>query len=149
MKEIILAKCGEIVLKGLNRRHFESMLLRQVRGAVKPFGQFTVDLRQSTVYVEPETEETTEEVTEETTEETTESTTESTEATEETTEQTDSAEEETQETEQRKTLPTMAKEEKETVKPDKNDLTYGYVSWTCVVAGVLVLAIVLISTKRK
>lgn len=99
--------------------------------------------------VEPETEETTEEVTEETTEETTESTTESTEATEETTEQTDSAEEETQETEQRKTLPTMAKEEKETVKPDKNDLTYGYVSWTCVVAGVLVLAIVLISTKRK
>ena len=56
MKEIILAKCGEIVLKGLNRRHFESMLLRQVRGAVKPFGQFTVDLRQSTVYVEPETE---------------------------------------------------------------------------------------------
>ena len=69
--------------------------------------------------------------------------------TEETTEQTDSAEEETQETEQRKTLPTMAKEEKETVKPDKNDLTYGYVSWTCVVAGVLVLAIVLISTKRK
>ena len=43
----------------------------------------------------------------------------------------------------------MAKEEKETVKPDKNDLTYGYVSWTCVVAGVLVLAIVLISTKRK
>ena len=99
--------------------------------------------------VEPETEETTEEVTEETTEETTESTTESTEATQETTEQTDSAEEETQETEQRKTLPTMAKEEKETVKPDKNDLTYGYVSWTCVVAGVLVLAIVLISTKRK
>ena len=99
--------------------------------------------------VEPETEETTEEVTEETTEETTESTTESTEATEKTTEQTDSAEEETQETEQRKTLPTMAKEEKETVKPDKNDLTYGYVSWTCVVAGVLVLAIVLISTKRK
>ncbi len=53
MKEIILAKCGEIVLKGLNRRRFESMLLRQVRGAVKPFGQFSVDLRQSTVYVEP------------------------------------------------------------------------------------------------
>ena len=106
-------------------------------------------LEETDPLVEPETEETTEEVTEETTEETTESTTESTEATEETTEQTDSAEEETQETEQRKTLPTMAKEEKETVKPDKNDLTYGYVSWTCVVAGVLVLAIVLISTKRK
>lgn len=99
--------------------------------------------------VEPETEETTEEVTEETTEETTESTTESTEATEETTEDAEPAEEETEETTQRKTLPTIAKEEKETVKPDDDSLTYGYVSWTCVVAGVLVLAIVLISTKRK
>ena len=53
MKEIILAKCGEIVLKGLNRRRFESILLRQVRGAVKPFGAFAIDLRQSTVYIEP------------------------------------------------------------------------------------------------
>lgn len=53
MKEIILAKCGEIVLKGLNRRHFESMLLRQVRGAVRPFGEFDIRLMQSTVYIEP------------------------------------------------------------------------------------------------
>lgn len=54
MKEIILAKCGEIVLKGLNRRRFESMLLRQVRGAVKPFGPFDINLMQSTVYIEPQ-----------------------------------------------------------------------------------------------
>lgn len=53
MKEIILAKCGEIVLKGLNRRHFESMLLRQVKGALKPYGEFDITSRQSTVYIDP------------------------------------------------------------------------------------------------
>ncbi|MBR5783421.1 MAG: tRNA 4-thiouridine(8) synthase ThiI [Clostridia bacterium] len=53
MKEIILAKCGEIVLKGLNRRHFESMLLRQTRGALKRYGEFDVTTKQSTVYIEP------------------------------------------------------------------------------------------------
>ncbi len=98
---------------------------------------------------EPVTEETTEEVTEDITEETTQEATETTaETTEETTEQSNDYNE-TQETTQRKTLPTIAKDESETQKPDNGDLTYGYVSWTCVVAGVLVLAIVLISTKRK
>ncbi len=53
MKEIILAKCGEIVLKGLNRRHFESMLLRQTKGVLKAFGEFDVSVRQSTVYIDP------------------------------------------------------------------------------------------------
>ncbi len=53
MKEIILAKCGEIVLKGLNRRHFESMLLKQTRGVVRKFGDFDITTRQSTVYIEP------------------------------------------------------------------------------------------------
>lgn len=56
MKEIILAKCGEIVLKGLNRRSFESVLLKQVRGAVKEFGSFSVTLMQSTIYIDPESE---------------------------------------------------------------------------------------------
>lgn len=98
---------------------------------------------------EPEAEETTEE-TQETTEETTEESTEPTaETTEETTQQTEDNNNEVQETTQRKTLPTMAKEETETQKVDDGDLTYGYVSWTCVVAGVLVLVIVLISTRRK
>lgn len=102
---------------------------------------------------EPETEEATEETTEETqetTEETTEESTEPTaETTEETTQQTEDNNYEVQETTQRKTLPTMAKEETETQKVNDGDLTYGYVSWTCVVAGVLVLVIVLISTRRK
>lgn len=56
MKEVILAKCGEIVLKGLNRRSFESVLVKQVRGAVREFGEFSVSLMQSTIYVDPQSE---------------------------------------------------------------------------------------------
>lgn len=98
---------------------------------------------------EPETEETTEETepaTEETTEKKTEATTEET--TEETTKQAEENQEETQDTTQRKTLPTISKAEPETKPQNDGDLTYGYVSWACVVAGVLLLAIVLLSTFK-
>ena len=56
MKEIFLLKLGEIVLKGQNRRAFEACLKGNIRKKVKHFGQFQVYLKQSTIYVEPETD---------------------------------------------------------------------------------------------
>ena len=53
MKEIILLKLGEIVLKGLNRKNFEDTLLRSVRRRLAKIGEFRVRAAQSTVYVEP------------------------------------------------------------------------------------------------
>ncbi|NCB05225.1 MAG: tRNA 4-thiouridine(8) synthase ThiI, partial [Clostridia bacterium] len=53
MDEIILLKMGELVLKGLNRRSFEDRLLSNVRRRLRPFGDFVVSARQSTVYAEP------------------------------------------------------------------------------------------------
>ncbi len=53
MKEIFLLKLGEIVLKGANKRQFESKLRSNVRRRMKLFGEFDVYLMQSTVYVEP------------------------------------------------------------------------------------------------
>ena len=53
MKEIFLLKLGEIVLKGANKRQFESKLRQNVRRRMKAYGNFDVYLMQSTVYVEP------------------------------------------------------------------------------------------------
>ena len=53
MNEIFLMKLGEIVLKGANKRQFESKLRQNVRRRMKPFGEFDVYIMQSTVYVEP------------------------------------------------------------------------------------------------
>jgi len=53
MQEVLLLKCGEIVLKGLNRYKFEERLLRIIRERMKKIGQFDVWSMQSTVYVEP------------------------------------------------------------------------------------------------
>ena len=52
MKEIILAKCGELVLKGLNRSSFEKTLLKNIRIALKRFGEFNVTVAQSTIYID-------------------------------------------------------------------------------------------------
>ena len=57
MKEIFLLKLGEIVLKGANKRQFESKLRSNVRRRMKHFGEFDVYLMQSTIYVEPMNEE--------------------------------------------------------------------------------------------
>ena len=56
MKEMFLLKLGEIVLKGANRRTFEEMLKKNVRRTVSHFGAFKVYIMQSTVYVEPQSE---------------------------------------------------------------------------------------------
>ena len=54
MKEIILCKYGEIVLKGANKKYFEDMLCKQLRRKSKAFGDFTVTRAQSTIYITPE-----------------------------------------------------------------------------------------------
>lgn len=56
MNEIFLLKLGEIVLKGANKRQFESRLRQIVRRRMKPYGNFDVYILQSTVYVEPQDE---------------------------------------------------------------------------------------------
>ena len=53
MKEIVLLKLGEMVLKGLNRRTFEDKLHANLHRRLHPYGQFRVYTRQSTTYVEP------------------------------------------------------------------------------------------------
>ena len=53
MKEILLCKCGELVLKGLNRRKFEDRLQKTLYWRLKKVGNFKVHGCQSTFYVEP------------------------------------------------------------------------------------------------
>ena len=53
MREIFLLKLGEVVLKGTNKRQFESKLRQNVRRRMKTYGNFDVYIMQSTVYVEP------------------------------------------------------------------------------------------------
>ena len=43
MKEIILAKNGEIALKGLNRRRFEEVLMRNIKWRLRDFGKNAPD----------------------------------------------------------------------------------------------------------
>lgn len=58
MQDIILLKLGEIVLKGLNKKYFEQKLISNVRRRLKGMGSFHVYCAQSTVYVEPQSEDT-------------------------------------------------------------------------------------------
>lgn len=53
MKELILCKYGEIVLKGLNRGGFENELMKNVRRRIKPLGKFDLRSAQSTLYIRP------------------------------------------------------------------------------------------------
>ncbi len=54
INEVILCKYGEIVLKGQNRRNFESMLIKELRRRASPHGTFKIYARQSTIYVDPQ-----------------------------------------------------------------------------------------------
>lgn len=56
MREILLLKLGEIVLKGLNRGHFEKRLMKNVAWRIRKLGEFKVYCLQSTVYVEPQSD---------------------------------------------------------------------------------------------
>ena len=53
MKEVILCKYGEIVLKGANRSFFEGLLSKELKRRAKKYGNFKVSHMQSTVYIEP------------------------------------------------------------------------------------------------
>lgn len=57
MKEIILVKYGEIILKGGNRAKFEQILMRNIRNAVKNIAEVSVQTVQATIYVEVKQEE--------------------------------------------------------------------------------------------
>ena len=52
MKEIILVKYGEIILKGGNRPVFERMLIKNIRDALKSFPDLRVSIAQATIYIE-------------------------------------------------------------------------------------------------
>ena len=56
MKEIILIKNGELALKGLNRRNFEDALIKNIKGRLKSLGETEVRSSQSTIYIEPKSE---------------------------------------------------------------------------------------------
>lgn len=53
MKEILLVKLGEIVLKGLNRKAFEDTLIKNLKRRLAAIGKFQVRSAQSTITVTP------------------------------------------------------------------------------------------------
>ena len=53
MREILLCKYGEIVLKGANRRYFEETLCKTLRFRAKHYGNFNITRSQSTLTIEP------------------------------------------------------------------------------------------------
>ena len=52
MKEVLLLKCGEIVLKGLNRKTFEDRLLKNLKRRMAHVADCNIWMRQSVTYVE-------------------------------------------------------------------------------------------------
>lgn len=53
MREILLCKYGEIVLKGANKRYFEDILCKELRKRAKKHGNFEISRAQSTIYIKP------------------------------------------------------------------------------------------------
>ena len=51
MKEIILAKYGEIILKGANRPRFEKVLMKNIEDALRGVAETEIYLAQATVYI--------------------------------------------------------------------------------------------------
>lgn len=51
MEEVILVKTGEIALKGLNKRTFEAVLVKNIKNKIKKYGQFNIEKAQSTIYI--------------------------------------------------------------------------------------------------
>lgn len=56
MREIILIKLGEIVLKGLNKKNFEDKLIKNIREKIETVGEFEIKIMQSTIYLIPKKE---------------------------------------------------------------------------------------------
>lgn len=53
MKEIVLVKYGEMVLKGLNKKTFEDMLTKNIKRRLKSLGKINYSSAQSTLYIVP------------------------------------------------------------------------------------------------
>ncbi|MDE7226406.1 MAG: tRNA 4-thiouridine(8) synthase ThiI, partial [Ruminococcus sp.] len=53
MKEVVLVKFGEMVLKGLNKRTFEDMLRKNIKRRLRSLGKFELTTAQSTTYITP------------------------------------------------------------------------------------------------
>ena len=56
IKEILLCKYGEIVLKGANRKYFEDMLCKEMKKRARGYGNFDIYRAQSTIYIDPKDE---------------------------------------------------------------------------------------------
>ncbi len=54
MKEIIMVKYGEIILKGLNRPVFENALIKNIRAALRNIGNVEIEKAQAAIYITPE-----------------------------------------------------------------------------------------------
>ncbi|MBP3323891.1 MAG: tRNA 4-thiouridine(8) synthase ThiI [Clostridia bacterium] len=54
MKEVILVKLGEMVLKGQNKNAFETILIKNIRRRLSGLGDYKVEAAQSTIYITPE-----------------------------------------------------------------------------------------------
>ena len=54
MKEIVLVKYGEIILKGGNRPVFERVLMKNIRNALKNIAEINMSIAQATIYIEAE-----------------------------------------------------------------------------------------------
>ncbi len=57
IKEVILCKYGEVILKGANRATFESALIKELRRRACPHGLFEIYGKQSTVFIVPKNDE--------------------------------------------------------------------------------------------
>ncbi|MBO5059695.1 MAG: tRNA 4-thiouridine(8) synthase ThiI [Clostridia bacterium] len=57
MKEIILVKYGEIILKGGNRPKFEKILIQNIADAIKNIAETRITIAQATIYIEVKDEE--------------------------------------------------------------------------------------------
>ncbi len=53
MKELVLIKYGEIILKGLNRRAFEDKLVRNIKSALAGIGKFKIIREQAVISIIP------------------------------------------------------------------------------------------------
>lgn len=53
MQEILLAKYGEMALKGLNKNTFEDILFKNIRRRLKDTGKYSYSKSQSTIYIIP------------------------------------------------------------------------------------------------
>ncbi|MBE6845401.1 MAG: tRNA 4-thiouridine(8) synthase ThiI [Ruminococcus sp.] len=53
MQEIILIKYGEMALKGMNKRTFEDVLVKNIKRRIKFLGKTEITRAQSTIYIKP------------------------------------------------------------------------------------------------